>query len=187
MSYIEENLMPGERIIHQAKLHWMALIDPLVSAAIGVAIALFGATALGFAIGLVPDLGPILIGAGLRWTWVEVAFLAIGGLWVLGATFSFLGAAIRMTTSEFGVTTRRVIIKTGAVQRRTTEILLEKVESINVNQSFWGRLLNYGTIVVTGTGVTLEAFTNIADPLEFRRQIQAQIFADNDSAPLNTN
>ena len=53
-------------------------------------------------------------------------------------------------------------------------MVLTKVETIRVDQSILGRVLNYGTIVVTGTGGTNEPFTSIANPLEFRRQVQAR-------------
>ena len=76
-------------------------------------------------------------------------------------------------TSEFGVTTRRVIIKTGLVRRRTLELLLRQVEAIAVDQSIMGRIFNYGSITLSGTGGVREVFHNIAAPLEFRRQIQS--------------
>ncbi|WP_298432526.1 PH domain-containing protein [Geobacter sp.] len=79
---------------------------------------------------------------------------------------------IRLVTSEFAVTTRRVIIKTGLVQRHTLELLLAKVETIGVEQGIPGRVFNYGTIVVTGTGGTKEEFAGIAKPFEFRKAVQ---------------
>jgi len=76
-------------------------------------------------------------------------------------------------TSEFGVTSKRVIIKVGLVQRRTLELLIRQVEAISVDQSLTGRILNFGTITLTGTGGVKETFHNIANPLEFRRSIQS--------------
>jgi uncharacterized membrane protein YdbT with pleckstrin-like domain len=67
-----------------------------------------------------------------------------------------------------------VIVKIGFLSRRTIEINLSRVESIQVDQSLLGRVLNYGTIVVIGTGGTKEPFTLIADPLAFRHAVQAQ-------------
>lgn len=72
--------------------------------------------------------------------------------------------------SEFGVTDKRVLIKTGIVGRHTLETLLTKVENIGVEQSVWGRLFGFGTIYVTGTGSTKETFPGIDAPLEFRKQ-----------------
>jgi uncharacterized membrane protein YdbT with pleckstrin-like domain len=80
---------------------------------------------------------------------------------------------VRYVSSEFAVTNKRVIIKVGVVQRRTLEMLLPKVEAISVEQGIGGRILGYGTIIVVGTGGTKEPFQRIANPLEFRRAVQA--------------
>ena len=61
----------------------------------------------------------------------------------------------------------------GFIQRHTVETMLGKVESIGVEQSLVGRVLDYGTILVVGTGGTQDSFKNIANPLEFRRKVQA--------------
>jgi len=73
------------------------------------------------------------------------------------------------------VTSRRVVIKTGLASRKTIEMMLNKVESIEVSETTFGRMLGYGTIAVIGTGGTLEPFHNIARPLEFRSQVQQQV------------
>jgi uncharacterized membrane protein YdbT with pleckstrin-like domain len=75
--------------------------------------------------------------------------------------------------SEFAVTTRRVIIKVGVMQRRTLELQLSKVEAIAVTQGILGQLFGCGSILVTGTGGTKESFANIGSPLEFRKALQA--------------
>ena len=77
------------------------------------------------------------------------------------------------SSSEFAVTNKRVIIKVGVLKTRTLEMLLSKVETVAVTQGVFGRMLGYGTIVVTGTGGTHEPFRLIADPLGFRRAVQA--------------
>src|SRR5262249_10866136 len=74
-------------------------------------------------------------------------------------------AIVRNATSEFAVTNRRVIVKEGLIRRSTLELNLAKVESIGVEQTLFGRMLNYGTIVVVGTGGTREPFKSVADPL----------------------
>jgi uncharacterized membrane protein YdbT with pleckstrin-like domain len=63
--------------------------------------------------------------------------------------------------SEFGITNKRLIIKTGILSRRTLELNLSKIESVNVNQSILGRILGYGSIGVIGTGGTKEYFISI--------------------------
>ena len=74
--------------------------------------------------------------------------------------------------SEFGITNKRLIIKTGVLSRKTLELNLSKIESVIVNQSILGRILGYGSIGVIGTGGTKEYFVSIKNPLEFRRKFQ---------------
>jgi uncharacterized membrane protein YdbT with pleckstrin-like domain len=93
--------------------------------------------------------------------------LLIGLIWGLNSYINF-------TSSEFGVTNRRVLIKVGFIRRHSLELLLPKVEGIAVDQGILGRILGYGTIIVTGTGGTKEPFRNITAPMEFRKMVQQQ-------------
>ena len=184
MSYVESHLMIGERIIYQARLHSLALLGPIVSMAIGVLIifstAVFSRTLMGW----VPQLAQLSAGSGVNIERVVSMFLMlIGGVWALSAAVRLIRAITHMLSSEFAVTNRRVIVKTGFLQQATLELLLSKVESINIAQSMWGRMFNYGNIVLSGTGTTHKPLPMIADPLEFRRQIQRQI-TDKQTQPI---
>ena len=147
MSYVEKNLMPGEQIVHRANLHWLVFLLPILP--IIAAIWLFS---IGGAAG------------GL-------------GVWVLiiGVTSTGLSAVIQRQSSEFVVTNKRVLIKTGLGRRQSLETLLSKIESIAVEQSVVGRILDFGTIIISGTGGSKEPFHKIADPMQFRRRVQEQI------------
>lgn len=101
-------------------------------------------------------------------TLVGLAFLVLAGL--VGTV-----AYINVHNAEFAVTNKRVIMKTGWLNRRSLELLLSKIESIAVDQGLGGKLWGYGTIVVSGTGGSHEPFTNIDDPFEFRKQVQEQV------------
>lgn len=150
MSYVDDHLLPGERVVHRAHLHKIILVLPVITdtlLAVGAALAFLQRLPL-----------------------VGVALLVLG---LVPAIWAF----VMYTASEFAVTDKRVIIKVGWIRRRTLETMLGKVEGIGVEQSIAGRLLNFGTITVTGTGGTTEAFADIAHPLEFRRQVQAQVSA----------
>ena len=81
----------------------------------------------------------------------------------------WLWAWIVFATTELAITNKRVIAKTGLMQRRTIEMFLEKIESIQVDQSVLGRLFNFGSVVISGTGVHSAPFRNISDPLALRR------------------
>lgn len=99
----------------------------------------------------------------------------LGVLCVVLAVLTGLSSFTTYTTSEFGVTNKRVILKVGFIRRHSLETLLGKVEAISVDQGILGRILGYGTIVVGGTGGTRGAFHKISAPLEFRKRVQEQI------------
>lgn len=99
----------------------------------------------------------------------------VGGIVIALAVIDLIIAYLNYTTSEFGVTNKRIMIKVGIIRRHSLETLLKKVESITVNQTIIGRMLGYGTIVVSGTGGTPEPFHKISNPLEFRKQVNEQI------------
>lgn len=99
--------------------------------------------------------------------WIN--FFSLRGLLTL-----FIRPLIDRLTSEFAVTNKRVIIKVGLISRHTLEMKLSMVESMNVDQTVWGRLFGYGSITVIGAGGTREQFVNIANPIEFRRQFQSK-------------
>ena len=98
----------------------------------------------------------------------------VGGLIIFGGLLVGLRKFIEYKTSEFAVTTKRVIIKVGVFRRRTLELLLRQVEAISVEQTVLGRMLGFGSVTLTGTGGVREVFHNISSPLEFRRQIHSQ-------------
>jgi uncharacterized membrane protein YdbT with pleckstrin-like domain len=133
MSYVDENLLPGERVVYRARLHPIIYTWAIVLAIVGAAAAVLLVASIMFGVNL-----------------------------------------IKSSSSEFAVTNRRVVIKVGIVRRHTVELLLQQIEGIGVDQTVVGRMLNLGSIVVIGTGGTKEEFTNIANPLEFRHQVQAQ-------------
>ena len=86
----------------------------------------------------------------------------------------FIAPLIQRATSEFAITNKRVIVKTGLLFQKTLEMNLSKIESVNVTQSIFGRLFDYGTVVIVGTGGTKEPFNAIANPMAFRKKFQEQ-------------
>jgi uncharacterized membrane protein YdbT with pleckstrin-like domain len=159
VSYVESNLLPGETIVYKARLHPIIYANALVLLVVAGLCFLYAIiTTVGHTNGL---------------TAARVGYVGI--ILVIVAAISGVAAYITMTTSEFVVTDRRVLIKTGWVNRSSLEVLLPKVEGIQVDQGILGRLFNYGTITVHGTGGTDEPFPNISAPLEFRRRVQELI------------
>ena len=99
--------------------------------------------------------------------------LAAAAVAVVLALLLAVGPAIQRATTELAVTNRRIIHKTGLIRRHTVEMTRGQVESVDVDQSILGRFMNFGDIVVHGTGTTPEPFRFIADPLKFRSAITA--------------
>jgi uncharacterized membrane protein YdbT with pleckstrin-like domain len=135
---------------------------------------------------LLPD-EQIVYKARLHWAifWKCCALVFLGIIFLLiqpiaGAVIIAIGAfgalspIMAYSSSEFAVTNKRVIIKTGFLRRKTLELLLRHVETISVDQSVAGRLLNFGSVTLTGSGGVREVFDNISAPLEFRRRIQGE-------------
>jgi uncharacterized membrane protein YdbT with pleckstrin-like domain len=81
-------------------------------------------------------------------------------------------AWLKRWLSEFVITNRRIVIKEGFIARRTFEMNLSKIETVNVDQTVIGRVLNFGSITIIGTGGTRETFHNIARPMAFRKAFQ---------------
>ena len=84
----------------------------------------------------------------------------------------FIAPIIDKYTDEFAITNKRVIITTGLISRKTSEMNHTKIESVNVDQGILGRMLGYGTIRIVGSGGTKEVFPKILNPLEFRKKFQ---------------
>lgn len=121
------------------------------------------------------------------WVWFFLGgLLLIGGL--LGSSLGLVVVAAALLlrpilaklTTELVITNRRVIAKFGLIRRSTIELNLSKIESIRVEQGLWGRMFDYGDIMVVGTGGSKEPIPRIEDPLEFRRMYD-EILARNQS------
>lgn len=151
MGYIEDNLVPGEEVVTRTHLHWIILIKPVLLTAIVMAI----------------------IGGAVSWWQGNIMWLFL--LVIVGALLAGLIGYWVVQSSEFALTDKRVLIKVGIIERKSVELILNKIEAIRVDQSIPGRMLNFGSLDITGTGGTREVFANIARPVEFRNRVQAQI------------
>jgi membrane protein YdbS with pleckstrin-like domain len=152
VSYLDDHLLTGERIVYRARLHWTIFLTAIVVVVLGIALGI-----------LLQVVEPAYSLAGA----------ALAGIGLLLA----IGPAVRYISSEFAVTDKRVLGKLGFIERESKETLLSKVEAIAIDQGVIGRVLGFGTVTITGTGGTQESFPRISEPLEFRRQIQSQIIA----------
>jgi len=163
MGYIENNLIPGEQVLFKTRLHSVTIF---FQAIVGASLALLGLFCLYKSL------------TGRDDPDAQSKIWAIfGGILVLMGAVSVIAAILKRNATEMAVTNRRILIKTGILSQRSIELLLSRVESIVINESFLGRILGYGSVVVRGTGGTPESFDYIARPKGFRRCVQEQIEA----------
>jgi uncharacterized membrane protein YdbT with pleckstrin-like domain len=99
--------------------------------------------------------------------WIVLGFLLLAAFG-LGLIF-WLVAYVKYKTTELAITNKRVIAKFGFISRRTVEININKIESIQVEQTVIGRIFNFGTLMIAGTGTTHAPIPGISKPLEFRK------------------
>lgn len=112
----------------------------------------------------------VIARAHLHWVYLLAALLA--AITVIGLVIT-IPILIRYYTTEIGVTTHRFIFKTGWIRIDTQEIALNNIEGVQVHQSIWGRIFNFGKIVIEGTGVdAVQLPSMIGDPIAFRRGIE---------------
>ena len=158
MGYADANLIAGEAVTYRARLHWILFVKPALTSLAIIVISgiLLYATDLAKVLSIQESL--------LVWT----AVLAVSAI-------PILAAAVTWHSAEFAVTNKRVIFKVGFIQSKTAEMFLNKIESVGVDQTILGRIFGYGTIVIRGTGGSLEPFDRVSAPLQFRNQIQEQI------------
>jgi uncharacterized membrane protein YdbT with pleckstrin-like domain len=170
MSYVEKSLVPGETLLYQTRHHWMVLLGPLL---ISVLFAALGVGCLAELVAAKEGKGMLV---GVSENSVHATEFA-GVLLVVVAIAVFAFGLAKRNATEMAVTNKRVLIKTGMGSRRTLDLMLSRVESIGVEESFWGRMLGFGSVIVRGTGGTPESFVMISHPQEFRRNVQEQIGA----------
>ena len=155
MSYVRSVLQPNEKILVIGRLHWIVYMQAILLLVIGI---------------LLVALGYNFTNESIR-TYFTYAMVA---MFSVGAAVSFLHAWFIRWITEFAVTDRRVIYKCGFISRHTVEMNMDKIESVDVDQSLLGRMLNYGTIHVLGTGEGIESLRRIAAPLALRSAITAK-------------
>ena len=152
--YIDDILQPGEKVLYSTNSHWIFFLPAIVGWIVAVALFVLS--------GFIPQ-GPAVL---LCWS-----LAAIVGIFALYKTVT---AWFHRWTTETDVTTLRVVHKEGFISRKTFEMNVDKVESVDVNQSILGRILNYGDVMVRGVGEGDKEIKTIASPLAFRNSITAR-------------
>jgi len=152
--YIDEILQPGEKVLYSTNAHWMFYL-PSIPAWL-VAVVLF------------------ILARATTIAGVVLLCLTSAAVVALVALYWTARAWFHRWTTETDVTNMRVVHKTGFIKRRTFEMALDKIESVDVNQSILGRILSYGDVTIMGVGEGRKTISTIASPLQFRNNITAR-------------
>jgi uncharacterized membrane protein YdbT with pleckstrin-like domain len=148
MSYVERVLQPGEQVRYISSIHWIVYWPGVAVALLAVAAYWFGETRL------------------LPKVWLYTAYAL-----ALVAVVLLVREWYQWWITEIAVTNRRVIYKKGLIRLHTNEMNMDKVESVQVGQSFLGRMFDFGTVKILGTGEGFEALQTIAGPIKLRNSI----------------
>jgi uncharacterized membrane protein YdbT with pleckstrin-like domain len=152
--YIDDILQPGEKVLYSTNAHWMFYLPAM--AAWVVALVL------------------LILSRSTTTEGVVLLCLSASAVVAIAALYWSAKAWFHRWTTETDVTNLRVVHKSGFIKRRTFEMSLDKVESVDVNQSILGRIMGYGDVTVRGVGEGAETIKTIASPLEFRNYITAR-------------
>lgn len=152
--YIDEILQPGEKVLYSTNAHWIFFLPAMAGWAVAIVFLVLSRM-------IVTEM-PVLL------------CLTMAALAAIFALYKTLTAWFHRWTTETDVTNLRVIHKTGFIKRRSFEMSLDKIESVDVEQSILGRILNYGDVTVLGVGEGKEPISTIASPLAFRNAITAR-------------
>ena len=150
--YIDEILQPGEKVLYSTNAHWIFYLPAIVAWAVAL----------------------VLVAASVSFPPIAVLGLPAAAVIVVVALYFSVKGWFHRLTTETDVTDRRVVHKTGFIKRRTFEIALDKIESVDVEQTILGRIFNYGDVTIMGVGEGRQTISTIASPLAFRSSITAR-------------
>jgi len=149
MGYVDKILEPGEAVRYRTTVSWTVYANGIC-----VGLAALAAAYAGFKF-------------AIPWLYLVAAALA------LIACFALAFGLLKRISTEIAVTDRRIIFKRGLIRRHTIEMNMQKIESVDVDQTLLGRLLDYGDVTVRGSGSTFERLNFIDAPLRLRTTVTA--------------
>ena len=148
MGYVQDVLQPGEQVRRISSIHWIGYW-PGVACLLSAVVAYW--------------LSETRLLQGI-WRYAAYALASVGVVLLIQQW-------LRWWVTEIAVTDRRVIYKKGLIRRHTNEMNMDKVESVQIDQSVLGRLLDYGDVTILGTGEGFETLRTVANPIELRNSI----------------
>lgn len=160
MRYLENSLLTDEQIIFHSKPHWIVFSTSLIWFCVTFMLMAF-----------IPKntftTTPLIL---------ELSLIQIITLVTFLVAFSIgLSAYVTYLSTDFVITSKRVLLKKGFLRRTIIETLLSRVESIIIQQSILGRILNFGSVAIAGVHGTRNPFAHVPQPLKFRQIVEEQI------------
>ena len=157
MNYIHKLLMKDEKVLYFTKPHWILYKQAILWFIITLFLLVFGPSL---------RLSTMMFGYPLY---------KVGAFLTLIFTLVYaIPAYFKITFSEIALTNRRLIIKTGFMETRSVEILLPKIESVQVLQPLLGKMFDFGSIIVHGVGGSKDTLGFVPQPEKVRNAIQVQ-------------
>jgi hypothetical protein len=150
MTYYTKVIQPDESVKYVGKLHWTIYRNSILLGVLTVVLAISG-------LNVTDD--------------YRLGMLSASGIVACLTIVSFLRSWFVRVTTEIVVTDKRVIHKVGWIARRTEEINVSKVETVDVAQGIPGRILDFGTVLIRGIGGSWEPLRRVAEPLKLRNAI----------------
>ena len=156
-SYLKSLLGEGEQVLFITRRHWTVLLMEILSEVVLAMALVIAITAL---IALAPLTGPLVIFA---------PFFALGYLLLVFPLLSLTRDVMLWRNQMYIITSRRVIQVAGVLNKDVTDSSLEKVNDVKLDQSFLGRLLDYGDVeILTASELGVNRFSKIAAPITFK-------------------
>lgn len=144
MGYPDNLLARGERVVLHKHPHWKVLVLPILFFVLIVAGAFFLASWLSDK------------------SWSGVANIVIAVVGVLLLVFLTIAPYLRWQSEHFVISTHHVFFRTGIVKRREHQIPLGRIQNLETNVTFWGRILGYGDLIVESAADQPLPFYNVA-------------------------
>jgi len=171
MLYVQQSLGPDEELVHIGKFHWIYTFNAFLAILWGIAgsiVVVAGSVFMYRQLGMLPANISMLdavraLHPGLR----IFSFI----MFILGL-MSFAQMMVVKVTTEIAITNNRLIYKRGLIARQVGEMSIDRIEGVNILQSLFGRLFNYGRIAIRGMGIGEVILPPIEDPIAFRQAIE---------------
>lgn len=176
MDYIRQSLGEDEELVHVAHFHWMYTLLAALNIFFGITLSVCLIIGSILVEPMLPNFLKFDVPAGAGWIdlvrAVNPGIKIIAFLVLAMGLYRYAHMMIIKATTEIAITNKRLVYKRGLIARYVGEMNIDRIEGVNVLQGFWGRIFNFGRIMVRGMGVGEVVLPPIEDPIKFRRAIE---------------